>query len=135
MLRTATLLSLATFVLAAGVGVAQTSAPPITLADTEQRTITSSNIGQRYDLFISLPENYGTSKQSYPVLYVLDGWHFPLMAFIQNNNIYSQRMAPVIIVNIGHSPAKDAMTLRNRDFMPDRVAKVPNSGGGPVFLR
>jgi predicted alpha/beta superfamily hydrolase len=68
------------------------------------------------------------------VLYVLDGWHFPLLAFIQNNNIYSKRMVPVIMVNIGHSPAKDAMTLRNRDFMPDRIAKVPNSGGAPVFL-
>jgi hypothetical protein len=122
------------FALSAGSCIAQTSAPPVILSDTEQRTITSSKIGQRYDLFISLPENYRTSKQSYPVLYILDGWHFPLMAFIQNNNIYSQRMAPVIMVNIGHSPAKDAMTLRSRDFMPDRVAKVPNSGGATVFL-
>jgi predicted alpha/beta superfamily hydrolase len=134
MLRTASPLNLVTFVLAAGACVAQTSAPPVTLSNTEQRSITSSKIGQRYDLFISLPQNYGTSKQSYPVLYVLDGWHFPLMAFIQDNNIYSQRMAPVIMVNIGHSPAKEAMTLRNRDFMPDRIAKVPNSGGAPVFL-
>ena len=122
------------FVLCAGACAAQTSAPPVPLVDTEQRTITSSKIGQRYDLFISLPENYRTSKQSYPVLYVLDGWHFPLMAFIQNNNIYSKRMAPVIMVNIGHSPAKDAMTLRTRDFTPDRMTKFPNSGGAPAFL-
>jgi predicted alpha/beta superfamily hydrolase len=126
MLRTASALNLLAFVLAAGACIAQTSAPAVTLSDTEQRTITSSKIGQRYDLFVSLPENYATSKQSYPVLYVLDGWHFPLMAFIQNNNIYSQRMAPVIMVNIGHSPAKDAMTLRTRDFTPAR--------GGPAFL-
>jgi predicted alpha/beta superfamily hydrolase len=122
------------FTLGAAACVAQTTAPPVTLSNTEQRTITSSKIGQRYDLLISLPENYHTSKQSYPVLYVLDGWHFPLMAFIQNNNIYSQRMAPVIMVNIGHSPAKDAMNLRMRDFTPDRLPKYPNSGGGPAFL-
>ncbi len=134
MFQIASRLNLVMFVLAAGACAAQTSAPPVTLSNTEQRSITSSKIGQRYDLFISLPENYRTSKQSYPVLYVLDGWHFPLMAFIQDNNIYSQRMAPVIMVNIGHSPAKEAMTLRNRDFMPDRIAKVPNSGGAPVFL-
>ena len=30
---------------------------------------------------------YTNSNQSYPVLYVLDGWHFPLMAFLQENNI------------------------------------------------
>src|SRR5579863_2652063 len=134
MLRIASPLTWVTLALSAGACVAQTSAPAVTLSDTEQRTITSSKIGQRYDLFISLPENYATSKQSYPVLYVLDGWHFPLLAFIQNNNIYSQRMAPVIMVNIGHSPAKDAMTLRTRDFTPDRIAKFPNSGGAPAFL-
>jgi predicted alpha/beta superfamily hydrolase len=68
------------------------------------------------------------------VLYVLDGWHFPLMAFIQENNIYSKRMAPVIIVNVGHSPAKDAMTLRARDFTPTKTSGDPNSGGAPAFL-
>ena len=134
MFRAASPLNLVTFLLAAGACVAQTSAPAVTLADTEQRSITSSKIGQRYDLFISLPENYRTSKQSYPVFYVLDGWHFPLMAFIRNNNIYSQRMAPVIMVNIGHSPAKDAMTLRTRDFTPDRITEFPTSGGAPAFL-
>ncbi len=134
MFRVASPLNLVTLLLAAGVCVAQTPAPHVTLSDTEQRTITSSKIGQRYDLFISLPENYRTSKQSYPVLYVLDGWHFSLMAFIQNNNIYSQRMAPVIMVNIGHSPASDAMNLRTRDFTPARIPNWPNSGGGPAFL-
>ncbi len=37
------------------------------------------------------------------MLYVLDGWHFPLMAFIQENNVCSKRMRPVIIVNVSHS--------------------------------
>ena len=69
------------------------------------------------------------------MLYVLDGWHFPLMAFIQNNNIYSQRMAPVIMVNIGHSlPPSDAMNLRTRDFTPTLIPKWQYSGGGPAFL-
>jgi predicted alpha/beta superfamily hydrolase len=123
-----------TFLVGAAACLAQKPASPVTLSDTEQRAITSSKIGQRYDLFISLPENYKTSNQSYPVLYVLDGWHFPLMTFIQENNIYSKRMAPVIIVNVGHSPAKDAMTLRDRDFSPTRIPQNPNSGGAPAFL-
>jgi predicted alpha/beta superfamily hydrolase len=114
----------------AAAAFAQTPAPPVTLAGTEQRTITASKIGRPYDLFISLPENYSTSKQSYPVLYVLDGWHFPLMAFLQENNIYSQRMPPVIIVNIGQSPASDAMALRAQDFSPTSIPQSLGGGGG-----
>ena len=134
MIRSSSVITLATLLASVTASFAQKSTPPVTLSDTEQRTITSSKIGQRYDLFVSLPENYRTSNQSYPVLYVLDGWHFPLMAFIQGNNIYSKRMTPVIIVNVGHSPAKDAMTLRDRDFSPTRIPQYPNSGGGPAFL-
>jgi arsenate reductase len=54
------------------------------------------------------------------------------MTFLQENNIYSQRMPPVIIVNIGQSPAGDAMTLRARDFSPTALANIPGSGGGPL---
>jgi predicted alpha/beta superfamily hydrolase len=102
----------------------------VSLADTEQRTITASKIGRSYDLFISLPENYYTSKQAYPVLYVLDGWHFPLMAFLQDNNVYSKRMPPVIIVNIGQLPAKDVMALRAQDFSPTPIPQSLGGGGG-----
>jgi len=134
MLRIAPVLRLVTFVSGVGICLAQTSAPPVTLSDTEQRTISASKIGRRYDLSISLPPDYAASKQAFPVLYVLDGWHFPLMAFIQDNNAFSKRMPPVIIVNIGQAPAKDAMTLRNQDFTPSVIPQVPNSGGGSAFL-
>src|SRR5579872_1791161 len=102
----------AAFFFSAITALAQTSAPPVSLPDTETRTLTSTKIGQRYDLLISLPDGYAKSTQSYPVLYALDGWHFPFLAFLQNNNIYSQRMRPVIIVNISHVPTSDQMKLR-----------------------
>lgn len=105
-------------------------APPVALSNTEQRTIAASKIGRSYDLFISLPEDYAASKQSYPVLYVLDGWHFPLMAFLQENNVYSRRVPPVIIVNIGQSPASDAMALRAQDFSPTPIPQSLGGGGG-----
>lgn len=66
------------------------------------------------------------------MLYVLDGWHFPLMAYLQNNNRFSERMPPVIIVNISHGD--DAVTLRVRDFNPTRIEGQKGSGGGPAFL-
>ena len=109
------------------------TAPGVTLAHTEQRSLTSSRIGQRYDVFVSLPDDYATSGKPYPVLYVLDGWHFPLLAFLQNNNIYSERMAPIIMVNVGHGTV-DTMKLRARDFTPTKTDQEAGSGGAPAFL-
>jgi uncharacterized protein len=130
MIRLTAPITLAALLLSTAAPLAQTPTPPVTLAHTEQRSITASKIGRPYDLFISLPENYSSSKQSYPVLYVLDGWHFPLMAFLQDNNAYSKRMPPVIIVNIGQSPASDAMALRVQDFSPTPIPQSLGGGGG-----
>src|SRR3984957_8610096 len=58
---------------------------------------------------------------------------FPLMAFIQENNFYSKRMRPVIIVNVSYG-ATAYMALRARDFTPTRTPQEANSGGGVAFL-
>ena len=113
---------------------AQSPAPAVTLADTEQRSLTSTKIGQRYDLLVSLPNGYATSGQSYPVLYILDGWHFPLMSFLQNNNTYSKRMRPVIMVNVSYASTLDVMALRARDFTPTKTSREAASGGAAAFL-
>ncbi len=143
MIRLTAPITLAALFLGTAAALVQTPAPSVTLADpappvalsnSEQRTITASKIGRPYDLFISLPQNYSTSKQSYPVLYVLDAWHFPLMAFLQDNNVYSKRMPPVIIVNIGQSPASDAMALRAQDFSPTPIPQSLGGGGAAAFL-
>jgi predicted alpha/beta superfamily hydrolase len=107
---------------------------PVTIENSEYRTIRSEKIGQTYDLFVSLPEDYATSGKSYPVLYILDGWHFTLMAYFQNNNIYSERMPPVIMVNISHGIGINPMPLRARDFTPTKLPHEPTSGGAPAFL-
>lgn len=83
----------------------------MSLLNTEPRTLASAAIGQRYELLVSLPEGYATSGQSYPVLYVLDGWHFPLMALLQNNNIYSQRVRPVMMVTLSYGARPNVMAL------------------------
>lgn len=124
---------LAALLLAGALSAAE-SAPPVPLPNTELRTIRSEKIGQTYDLLVSLPDGYATSSQRYPVLYVLDGWHFPLMAFLQNNNQYSERMRPVIMVNISHGAHVNPMPLRARDFTPTHLADEPTSGGAAAFL-
>ena len=121
------------FLLAALSLHAQSAGSPVTLDNTEKRGLTAAKSGQRFDLLISLPEDYARSGKRYPVLYVLDGWHFPLMAFLQNNNLYSERMAPVIMVNVSHGSG-NVMPLRARDFTPTRTSQEATSGGAAVFL-
>jgi len=123
---------LVTLGLCTGTSLAQDDAPPVLLAHTEFRTIDSNKIGQRYYLLVSLPDDYKTSGKSYPVLYVLDGWHFPLMAFMQQNNAFSKKMPPIIIITI--SQGATAETSRTRDFTPTKVKERPGSGGGAAFL-
>ena len=110
------------------------SVEAVMIEGSEHRTIRSEKIGQTYDLLVSLPSDYVSSGKSYPVLYVLDGWHFPLLAFFQNNNLYSERMPPVIMVNISHGVGVNPMPLRARDFTPTKLPQEPGSGGGPAFL-
>lgn len=112
------------------------SAPAVTLPNTELRSLTSKEIGQTFDLLVRLPDDYGTSGKNYPVLYVLDGWHFPFMAFLANNNIYSERMRPVIMVNLSYPVGVNPMGPRARDFTPTHfVEREPSSGGAAAFLK
>jgi predicted alpha/beta superfamily hydrolase len=129
-----TMLGIALVVLLNGIpGWSQAFAPQVTLVNTEHRTLTSAKIGQRYDLLVSLPDGYATSAESYPVLYILDGWHFPFMAFLQINNIYSKRMRPVIMVNVSYD-STNVMSLRERDFTPTKTSREATSGGAAAFL-
>jgi hypothetical protein len=111
-------------------------APPVTLPFTELRSLTSREIGQKFDLLVRLPDDYATSGKSYPVLYVLDGWHFPFLAFLANNNLYSGKMPPVIMVNLSYPAGVNPMTPRARDFTPTKFAeREANSGGAGAFLK
>src|SRR5262245_2997468 len=73
---------------------AQTTPPRVTLENSAQHSITSKATGRTYEIMISLPGDYETSGKKYPVLYALDGWHFPLLAFIQRNSLYTRRLPP-----------------------------------------
>ena len=116
--------------------VAQKGETRVILANTQKREIESKKIGQTYELLVSLPADYATSGKRYPVLYVLDGWHFPLMAFFQNNNAFSGRMPPIIIVNVSHGDLEwsKVRQVRSRDFTPTPVKEEPGSGGAAAFL-
>ena len=113
---------------------AQAPPPRVTLEHTAQHSLKSKATGRTYDIMISLPRDYEQSARKYPVLYVLDGWHFPLMDFIQDNSIYSKRIPPVIIVVIGHGDPPDLMDVRAQDFHAPSLEANVKSGHADRFL-
>ena len=72
----------------------------------------SKVLNEERTLLISLPEGYDNSKQTYPVLYVLDGEKGTLVEAVASANPYANSYCPeMIIVAI-------KITRRNRDVLP-----------------
>lgn len=113
--------------------------PEVALENTETRSIASKIVGRTYGLLIALPDGYADSAKSYPVLYVLDGWHFPLVEFLASESVYTKRMPELIVVTLDHDGTSlesrgRVMDLRRLDFTPTRVPGDDYSGGADKFL-
>jgi len=115
--------------------------PRVTIPNTEVRTLQSNNVSQEYRLFVSLPDGYHDSEDTYPVLYIGDGnWGIPYFASV---NFKWHPVPPMIVVGIGY-PTDDndeISRLRERDFLPtpqknvsDSSQTIPKKGGSPQFL-
>ena len=110
--------------------------PQVEIPNTQLQKMTSTIVGQEYDLYIHLPRNYGSKEQKYPVLYLLDAqWDFPLVTAIFGQQFYDGFLPGIVIVGVtwgGKSPNHDS--LRARDLTPTSVTTLPQSGGAPKFL-
>ena len=107
--------------------------PPVTVARSELRTLTSAIAGRDYDIQVLLPNNFERdSTRRYPVLVVLDGqWDFKLVASIQGGLLYDKYTPDILVVGItypGENPDYDA--LRAYDLTPVANANNTNGGGG-----
>ena len=91
-------------------------------------SIQSEILNEERELIIYLPEDYYSSENRYPVLYLLDGrTHFHhgtgAVNFLSRYGIIPG-MIVVAIVNVD----------RNRDFSPVHVENMPTTGGADKFL-
>ena len=117
---------------------ASSAYPPVTLGDTQLRTIASPAVGQDYQLKIRLPAGYGTSNDRYPVLYLLDGDHAFGMATDVVQYLVYDGMPDLIVVSPAygskHAPPHGG-NMRNRDLM--FPSSYPPSGNyaGDKYLR
>ncbi len=90
--------------------------------------INSGILNEERKLIIYLPDDYYTSENHYPVLYLLDGGtHFHhatgAVNFLSQYGIIPD-MIVVSIINVD----------RNRDFSPVHDESIPTSGGAEKFL-
>lgn len=111
--------------------------PPVTIPNSELRTIESRSTGRTYDLYIRKPADYDKDKnRKYPVLYLLDGqWHFKLLDAVVGGLVYDKWMPDIIVVGITYSGEKpDYEGLRVMDYTPT-PGPQKGSGDGPKFLK
>jgi uncharacterized protein len=111
--------------------------PPVSLPNSELRTLESKSTGRKYDLYIRKPADYDKNpNKKYPVLYLLDGqWHFKLLDAVVGGLVYDKWMPDIIVVGITYSGEKpDYEALRAMDYTPSRGFQK-GSGDGPKFLQ
>lgn len=110
------------------------SVQPVTLEDSEVRTLKSDIVDQEYHISVALPQSYSdqnAQEMSYPVIVHLDGnWRFGSLTEITRLMVFCGALTETIVVGIGYPAGKtQAETTRNiwglrgRDYTPFRDEK------------
>jgi len=112
---------------------------PVTLPQARQFDLVSRHTGQRYRIFVSVPDT-APPPAGHPVLYVLDGnASFPSIALMARTAARRSKVtglhAPVV-VGIGYASGDDYdSAARARDYTPSAGGKAgKGEGGADLFL-
>ena len=112
--------------------------PRFGLLNTESRTLSSVNVGEKYQIGIWLPFSYASSDRTYPVLYLTDGdYTFGLAAGLAPTLVGSGEIPEIIIVGIAYSRIstfQEFSKLRERDMLPPGFAHAPEDTRAPQFV-
>jgi predicted alpha/beta superfamily hydrolase len=112
---------------------AKSQVAKVELAGTQVLNLTSSIDSLHYVLYINLPENYASTNKKYPVLFVTDAqWLFPAI-YAGYGSMHYDGFLPDLIT-VGITWPDDYNGSRNRDFSPNPVEGIPNSGNANRFL-
>ncbi len=100
--------------------------PAVTVPNTEIVTLTSKINDQDYWLSIALPDSYDESKDSYPVLYLLDpSYSFLSVTEFVRFTAFTSTFPELIVVGIGYPPDADVIKSRMLDYArPDDLLKI-----------
>ena len=106
------------------------SAQEYNLYNTQKKIMISKEVGDVFDIYVSVPDDYTDSDMSYPVLYVLDGdVAYGMAASIARYLEIGGNSPELIIVGIGYGTVdKSEGNERRRDYRPGE------NGGAENFL-
>jgi len=96
------------------------SVPDCSLYNTKAEYIYSETVADSFLILVSVPDDYNSSGQSYPVLYVLDGdIAFGMAASIARYLQIGGNIPELIVIGIGYGAiGKSAAEKRLRDYGP-----------------
>jgi uncharacterized protein len=119
---------------------------PVTLHRSEVYHLTSTVSGIQYPVYVALPGSYNYTKDSYPVIYMLDAYSsFGILVQMQRLLAFNKEIPEAIIVGISsEGGSKEFNYNRSRDYTPTNIpadslpnsirAMIPVSGGAEKFL-
>jgi len=88
------------------------------LGGVKYHELVSAKLDRSFYIFVDLPENYSSSKESYPTVYLLDGGiTFPLLASYQHYLRFGDETPAAILVGISYgADTFEKGNLRSTDF-------------------
>lgn len=110
---------------------------PYQVPHTEVRRLHSKIVALDYVLYISLPRNYTTTSEAYPVVFTLDAdYAFALAHNIVEHLVDRGNLPTMIIVSIAYEGASQEMTTYRRQRTRDYTPTFTLEGGyGPEFQK
>jgi predicted alpha/beta superfamily hydrolase len=89
------------------------------IENSEVAFLTSSITHREYKLFVGMPDGYGESDSSHPVIYALDGNSlFPALTNITRILAYFDQIPKTIVVGIGSPTLEEMFEQRRIDYNP-----------------
>lgn len=108
---------------------------PVSLHNTEVRSIRSAVIDQEFKLHIYLPRGYHESDRRYPALYLTDSdAHFGFVKSMIASLQFGNLSPAVVVVGIAYEEdTQSYLKKRERDLLPVPVRNKPGSGRAADF--
>ena len=122
-------------------GLSALAAEPVCLPRTSTLHRKAKSNDVEYKLYVSVPPNYETSKDRYPVIYTLDAdYSFAIAHNVVEHLADREHLRWAIVVSIAYDGPPAYRVNRTRDYTPTHTLEggygpefQKYSGGGPKF--
>jgi len=124
------------------IGISSQEFPSVSWRNSHVRTVTSSGAEPiDYEIVVSLPKEYATSSDNFPVVYYLDAYY--AAGGVEETYLWLRAfedIPPLILVGVSWmTEVSGGLYNRSRDYTPTEdpaghTDMLPVSGGGEAFL-